>query len=94
MFRQTNIFWVALYPAGITLVDHLDKGHNVVKYSIYRRVEGFGDSVVSLAKTAWKMEVIYDPSVRDAWIEGTKLIINSLYTRVLTDALTQTTAIP
>ena len=70
MFRQTNILWVAVFPAGITLVNELDKGHLVVKDSMYRRVEGFGDSVWSVVKTSFKMEVVYDPSVRDAWMEG------------------------
>lgn len=71
MFRQTNIFWVAVFPAGIELVQHLDRGHEVVKDSMYRRIEGFSDTLISLARTSWKMEVIYNPSVRDAWMEGT-----------------------
>ena len=75
MFRQTNIFWVALFPAGLTLVHHIDKGHSVVKESMYRRVEGFSDSFVSVARTSWKMEVVYDPSVRDAWLEGSPLTL-------------------
>lgn len=70
LFRQTNIFWVAVAPAAIVLVMELDKGHAVVKQSMYRRAEGFGDTVLSVAKTSWKMNVIYDPPVRDAFIEG------------------------
>ena len=70
MFRQTNIFWVAIFPAAIVLVSELDRGHRVVKNSMYRRTEGFGDTVLSVARTSWKMEVVFDPSVRDAWIEG------------------------
>ena len=73
MFRQTNIFWVVVFPAGIVLVRNLDKGHEVVKESMYRRAEGFGDSFASVARTSWKMEVVYDPSVRDAWLEGEML---------------------
>lgn len=78
-FRQTNIFWVAVFPAGLTLVHHIDRGHSVVKESMYRRVEGFSDSWLSVAKTSWKMEVVYDPSVRDAWLEGTT-IMHYVYT--------------
>lgn len=70
MFRQTNIFWVAIFPAGMVLVQELDRGHEAVKHSMKRGVEGFGDSLLSIAKTSWKMEVIYDPSLRDAWFEG------------------------
>lgn len=69
-FRQTNIFWVAVAPAALMLVVELDKGHRVVKESMYRRAAGFGDNIVSVARTSWKMEVIYDPPIRDAWFEG------------------------
>jgi alpha-1,2-glucosyltransferase len=69
-FRQTNIFWVAVFPAALTLVARLDQGHEVVKKSMYRRAEGFGDSIGSIAKTSYKMSVVYDPLVRDAFIEG------------------------
>lgn len=70
-FRQTNIFWVAVMPAILTTVVELDQGHKVVKESMYRRAEGFGDSMMSLARTSWKMGVVYDPPVRDAFFEGT-----------------------
>lgn len=70
MFRQTNIFWVAVFPAILTLVVELDRGHRVVKESMYRRADGFGDTTFSVAKTSWKMEVVYDPPIRDAFFEG------------------------
>ena len=70
LFRQTNIFWVAIFPAGIVLVDELDIGHQAVKDSMHRRVEGFGNSLISVARTSWKMEVVYDLHVADAWLEG------------------------
>lgn len=70
MFRQTNIFWVAVAPALLTFVVELDQGHRVVKESMYRRAEGFGDTTLSVAKTSWKMEVVYDPPIRDAFFEG------------------------
>jgi alpha-1,2-glucosyltransferase len=73
LFRQTNIFWIAVFPAGIVLVNGLDSGHHVVKDSMHRRAEGFGDSMMSVVRTCWKMEVIFDPTVRDAWFEGTSL---------------------
>lgn len=68
--RQTNIFWVAIFPAGIALLQEIDKGHTAVKDSIHRGVQGFGDGIYSVAKQSWKMEVVYDPPVRDAWIDG------------------------
>lgn len=69
-FRQTNIFWVAIAPAALKLMVELDQGHSVIKQSMYRRAEGFGDSTWSVAKTSWKMSVLYDPPIRDAYIEG------------------------
>ncbi|TKA64461.1 hypothetical protein B0A55_10394 [Friedmanniomyces simplex] len=68
-FRQTNIFWITAFPAGLVLVRELDRGHPAVRGSMHRKTEGFGDSVYSIAKTSWKMGVIYDPPVRDAWID-------------------------
>lgn len=70
MFRQTNIFWVAVAPAALTLIGELDRGHRVVKESMYRRAAGFGDTTNSIVKTSWKMNVIHDPPVRDAYFEG------------------------
>lgn len=70
MFRQTNIFWVAIAPAALTIIIELDRGHRVARESMYRRAQGFGDSTMSVAKTSWKMDVLYDPPVRDAFIEG------------------------
>lgn len=70
MFRQTNIFWVAVFPACVILVDALGRGHPVVKDSMHSGVEGFGDTFYSVAKTSWKMDVVYDRAVGEASIEG------------------------
>ncbi|KAF2479922.1 alpha-2-glucosyltransferase Alg10 [Neohortaea acidophila] len=69
LFRQTNIFWVALFPAGLSLVRLLDQGPDVARNSMYKRADGFGDSFISVLRTSWRMNVVYDPSVRDAWLE-------------------------
>lgn len=76
LFRQTNIFWVAIFPAAMMFLREVDQGHQVVKGSMYRKVEGFGDTFQSVAKTSWKMEVLYDPPVRDASFEGKFSAIN------------------
>ena len=70
MFRQTNIFWVAIFPAGLVLVNEIDRAHVAVKQSMHRRSEGFGDSWTSVVKTSWKMEAVYDQPVKDAYVEG------------------------
>jgi alpha-1,2-glucosyltransferase len=69
-FRQTNIFWAAIFPAGIVLVQHLDRGHQAVRSSAGRRAGGFGDNLYNVAKTSFRFDVIYDVPVRDAWLEG------------------------
>lgn len=69
-FRQTNIFWVSIMPAALSIFMNLDQGHKVVKESMYRRAEGFGDTIWSVAKTSWNMNVVYDRPVRDAFVEG------------------------
>lgn len=69
-FRQTNIFWVAIFPAAAVLLRELDQGHELVKESIYNKSKGFGDTMANVARTTWKMDVLYDPPVRDASMEG------------------------
>jgi alpha-1,2-glucosyltransferase len=74
LFRQTNIFWVAIFPAGISLVQELDRGHEAVKNSMLRQAEGFGDSFMSVARTSWKLDVVYDARVKDSSVEGTSCL--------------------
>lgn len=69
-FRQTNIFWVAIFPAAAVLLRELDQGHELVKESMYNKSKGFGDTMANVFKTSWKMDVLYDPPVRDASMEG------------------------
>lgn len=69
-FRQTNIFWVAIFPAAAVVLRELDQGHELVKESMYNKSKGFGDTLGSVFKTTWRMEVLYDPPVRDASMEG------------------------
>ncbi|KAK6435303.1 glucosyltransferase [Oleoguttula sp. CCFEE 5521] len=83
LFRQTNIFWVAIFPAGIVLFRELDRGHAVVKDSMYRQVAGFGDSWNGVARTSWKMEVLYDPPVQNSSLEDYLKCLVSLVTLVL-----------
>jgi hypothetical protein len=49
----------------------LDQGHELVKESMYNKSKGFGDTMSNVARTSWKMDVLYDPPVRDASMEGT-----------------------
>nr|POE85574.1 dol-p-glc:glc(2)man(9)glcnac(2)-pp-dol alpha-1,2-glucosyltransferase [Quercus suber] len=73
LFRQTNIFWVAVFPAGVVLIHELDQGHDAIRDSMHRGSQGFGDNIYSVIKTSWKMRVIYSPAVGGAWFEGIAL---------------------
>ncbi|KAF2690863.1 glycosyltransferase family 59 protein [Lentithecium fluviatile CBS 122367] len=58
LFRQTNVFWVAVFPAGLAAVDVLtDKKENA---------DQLGAGVQSVVQNAWDRGQIYDVSVGDA----------------------------
>ena len=59
-FRQTNIFWVAVYPAGLTLLD------------TYKKLEtSKGNSMSGVLGNSWRHVAIYDPPVGEAGLFGT-----------------------
>ncbi|QIW96981.1 hypothetical protein AMS68_002499 [Peltaster fructicola] len=70
IFRQTNIFWVAIFPAATVLVQELDTGHAVVKQSMHEGKSGFGDNWLSIVKTSYRMRVIYNPAIKRSQFEG------------------------
>lgn len=72
-FRQTNIFWVAIFPAAFSVLRRLNTGPEVVRQSMYNQAPGLGDTRLNVMKTSWKQMVIYDPVVVDATVEGTVL---------------------
>ena len=76
-FRQTNIFWVAVFPAAAVMLRELDQGHELVKESMYNKSKGFGDTMSNVARTSWKMDILYDPPVRDASVEGMFALIST-----------------
>ena len=57
-------------PSAAVLLRELDQGHELVKESMYNKSKGFGDTMSNVARTSWKMDVLYDPPVRDASMEG------------------------
>ena len=62
LFRQTNIFWVAVFPAGLAIVDALKKDAPSAK-------SDKADPVLAI-QTAWKDGTIHDCSVQDAGLQG------------------------
>jgi len=68
LLRQTNIFWVAVFPAGLTLVWAVkaSRGNARVTFDDNQR------SVAGVAKAAWVYGRIYDPCVEKAYCEGAR----------------------
>lgn len=63
LFRQTNIFWVAIFLAGLEII-------RVVKPNGTTSWEGDDTSFSGLIIEGWYHGMIYDPLVREACIEG------------------------
>jgi alpha-1,2-glucosyltransferase len=62
-FRQTNIFWVAVFPAGLTVIEAL-KANNPSSES---RTE---KSVLATIQESWTQGIIHDCPVEDAGLDG------------------------
>lgn len=68
-FRQTNIFWVAVFPAGLITFSSLAEKRESARSHITRSYSvsgGFQDMI----EKSWKEGVLYDPPVGSAWIDG------------------------
>jgi alpha-1,2-glucosyltransferase len=62
-FRQTNIFWVAVFPAGLAVV-------NALKVDAPSTTSTNRD-ITSAIQCSWSEGTIYDCSVQDAGPQGT-----------------------
>jgi alpha-1,2-glucosyltransferase len=62
LFRQTNIFWVAVFPAGLAIADAL-------KRDAPSTISDKADPM-SAIKTAWQDGIVYDCSIQDAELQG------------------------
>lgn len=58
LFRQTNIFWVAVFPAGLTVV-------SILKDNGAMRSRADKDGIVTVLKESWSQSRIPDPLLRD-----------------------------
>jgi hypothetical protein len=67
MFRQTNIFWVAIFPAGLAVVDALKRSAHPSR-RVGERTLG------NVVQSCWNDGTIHDCSVQDALLDGTSLI--------------------
>lgn len=61
-FRQTNIFWVAVFPAGLGVVSSL-------KQSAQKATYIHNVSFWEMCEASWYESALYDPPVEDAWLE-------------------------
>lgn len=62
LFRQTNIFWVAVFPAGLAVADALKK-------DAPSTMSDRADPILAI-QTAWKDGTVHDYSVQDAGLQG------------------------
>ncbi|KAL8923030.1 MAG: hypothetical protein Q9208_004842 [Pyrenodesmia sp. 3 TL-2023] len=71
LFRQTNIFWVAVYLGGSEVVRRLEKGH-----------PGHDVRVSDVVKASWRHSCLYSPRISQACLEdyfkvGLSLVVAS-----------------
>lgn len=67
-FRQTNIFWVGVFPLGILLVNALGR-REVISKDRKGRVDLQSDIRLAIHRS-WSEDVIYDAQLRGEDIEG------------------------
>ncbi|WEW59707.1 glucosyltransferase [Emydomyces testavorans] len=61
LFRQTNIFWTAIFLGGL----------RVVKTTHSLCVECRSSDIATIARSSWRLRQVYDPPVNMACFEGT-----------------------
>jgi alpha-1,2-glucosyltransferase len=64
VFRQTNIFWVAIFPAGLSVIDALKADALPAKSSM-------AVTVSEVLKRSWEEGYVHDCYVQDAGLPGT-----------------------
>jgi alpha-1,2-glucosyltransferase len=64
-FRQTNIFWVAVFPAGLTVIEAL-------KTSAPPLSDRNATTTTGIVQHSWTDGVIHDCAVRDAGLQGAR----------------------
>lgn len=72
-FRQTNIFWVAVFPAALELVNLLKSKASRTSRAGASRVSHSAPATAlwnNILSQSWEHGVIYDPPFNDAYLEG------------------------
>ncbi|MCJ1244928.1 glucosyltransferase [Trapelia coarctata] len=65
-FRQTNIFWTAIYLGGLEVVRNLQKGRTGVEFPKE-------PNIIDVATISWQYGRLYDPLISEASFEGLSL---------------------
>lgn len=68
-FRQTNIFWVGVFPTGFLVIGGVAEKRIASRNSIDRNYT-LTTQLQSLVEKSWRNGLLYDPSVPGAWLEG------------------------
>lgn len=63
LFRQTNIFWIAIFPAGLAVIDNL-KSKSTSKATATEL------STTEVLSRSWTEGLVYDASVQNATLQG------------------------
>ena len=66
-FRQTNIFWTAIFMGGLDLVRSLKKGRQGLEYEA-------SPTFLDVILGSWRHTCIYDESVHQALFSGERLV--------------------
>jgi len=66
-FRQTNIFWVAVFPAGLAVIDAL-------KASAPSFNDKKSQTVGDIFQESWNNGVVYDCALQDASLQGANML--------------------
>lgn len=65
LFRQTNIFWVAIFPAGLAIIQGAAACSKTRPFQ-----QNDYQSFRQIMQNAWVNSAIYDPPLTAAWLEG------------------------
>lgn len=82
-FRQTNIFWVSVFPVGMLLVSNLGLRPDPSRNSKHETSSHhFSHSPVGVSRAAWSDDILFDPPVKEARIDGMGLPKTTFRTRL------------
>ncbi|KAL1797465.1 hypothetical protein ACET3X_004071 [Alternaria dauci] len=70
LFRQTNIFWVAVFPAGLAVIDALKRDAPSTTST--------SSDIMSAIQTSWNHGAIYDCHVQDAGLRDVVMFVLSV----------------